>query len=342
MIDAGTSRGPRQARHSNPWLKRLAQAIVVVAALLYLVRLARRHATELADLRLTIAYAPLLAASLLTFAGYLVNVIVWVASLRWWDQHLHFRAALRIWFLSNLARFIPGVVWQFAGLATMSYAAGLSPVAATSAILLQQVGLLCTGLLVSLLLAPGVIPAWTAGLGTTTHLGRAAHAAAALAEGLSVFTRVLFALAMVAVVVALLPVAVRVAARVWGRMTGKAAAMPALTWRNSSLYLAALLIPWILYGAAFWLFGIALIGDHAPSIAVATAAFVTSYVAGIIVVIAPAGIGVREVVLYSALAPIIGPRDAFVLSLLSRLWLVAVEVAAALVVLALPRASRPD
>ncbi len=342
MTDAGIPRGDEPSRRKFHWLKRLIQAVVVAAALVYLVQLARRHSGELRDVSLTIAYVPLLAASLLTLAGYLVNVIVWVTSLRWWKEHIRLAPALRIWFLSNLARFIPGVVWQFAGLAGMSYEAGLSPVAATGAILLQQVGLLCTGLVVSLLLAPAFIPAWTAGLSVSSRTGRAANAIAAWTQSTSAPLRLLIGVLLVLFVVALLPRFVQLAARLWTRMTGRAALMPELNWRRTAGYLGALTLPWILYGVAFWLFGRAMIGNAAPGIAVATAAFVTSYVAGIIVVIAPAGLGVREVVLYSALAPIIGARDAIVLSVFSRVWLVAVEITGALIVLSLPRAARAD
>jgi hypothetical protein len=330
------------SRPSLRWLKRALQAIVVAAALIYLVRLARSHAAEFDNLRLTIRLTPLLAASVLTFAGYLVNVTVWVASLRWWSQHIRLRAAMRIWFLSNLARFIPGVVWQFAGLAGMSYEAGLSPVAATGAILLQQVGLLCTGLVVAILLAPTFIPAWTARVGTATDAGRIGTALATHVQHMSVGARVMLGVVVVIAVIALLPVAVRIAARVWNRVSGRTAAMPVLDWKRAALYLGALTVPWVLYGIAFWLFGIALVGSAAPGVAVATAAFVTSYVAGIIVVIAPAGLGVREVVLYAALTPVIGAKNALLLSVLSRVWLIAVEIVSALIVLALPRPARPD
>lgn len=330
------------SRPSVRWLKRALQAIVVAAALLYLVRLARSHATEFAELRLTIRLTPLLAASALTFAGYLVNVAVWVASLRWWNQHIRFRVAMRIWFLSNLARFIPGVVWQFAGLAAMSYEAGLSPIAATGAILLQQVGLLCTGLVVAILLAPSFIPAWTAHADTGSRAARLGNTLATHVQHMTVASRVMLGVLVVLSMIALLPIAVRLAARAWNRVSGREAAMPALDWRRAALYLVALTVPWVLYGVAFWLFGIALVGTEAPDVAVATAAFVTSYVAGIIVVIAPAGLGVREVVLYAALTPVIGAKYALLLSVLSRVWLIAVEIVSALIVLALPRPARPD
>lgn len=340
MTQASTPVDERATPWTSRWLKRLAQSAVVAVAVVYLIRLVVRHSAELGDLRLTIAYGPLLAASLLTLGGYFVNVVVWVASLRWWDAHVRLMSALRIWFLSNLARFIPGVVWQFAGLASMSYSVGLSPVAATGAILLQQVGLLCTGLVVALMLAPGFIPAWSAGLDQSSRAGRVAQAVAHATLDAPAVLRFAVGAAIVILLVIVLPRLLEWAARLWRRMTGKGVALPRLTWQRTAGYLGALTVPWILYGVAFWLFGLALLGPGAPPLGAAMAAFVTSYVAGIIVVIAPAGLGIREVVLYSSLAPVIGARNALVLSVLSRVWLVAVEVVGALVVLALPQPPR--
>ena len=71
-------------------------------------------------------------------ASYSQLVQLWSSSLPWWDAALRhsptrlswFRA-VRIFFVTNLARYAPGGVWQFAGLAAMSTEAGASPVAAT-------------------------------------------------------------------------------------------------------------------------------------------------------------------------------------------------------------------
>ena len=67
-------------------------------------------------------------------------------------------------------------------------------------------------------------------------------------------------------------------------------------------YTAALVVPWLAYAMAFWLFGRALLGSSAPALEVAGGAFVASYVAGIVAVFAPAGIAVREAALVAIAA----------------------------------------
>jgi len=93
-------------------------------------------------------------------------------------------------------------------------------------------------------------------------------------------------------------------------------------------------LPWIAYGVAFWLFGLALLGDAAPSVLPAAAVFIGSYVAGIIAVFAPGGLGVREAAMVILLSPVTGPAPALLLAIASRLWLVALEILTALGVLA--------
>ena len=321
-------------RHVRPWMKRLAQVAVIGAALLYLVRLAQRHADQLADARLTIDWLPLLAGSSLTLLGYAWNVRLWSWSLRWWRQRLRCVPALRIWFLSNLARFIPGVVWQFAGLAAMSHAQGVSPVAATAAVIVQQVALLVTGLLASLALAPELFGAWAEALPAGSGIGRLAASIAAWTGATSIGMRLLLVAGAFAAGVLLVPLLLRGAAALWARWgRGSAVVLPALGVRDTALYVTAHLVPWALYGIAFHLFAEGILAGATPSPGLAAAAFISSYVAGIIVVVAPAGLGVREVVLYAALRPAIGPGDALVLALLSRVWLVATELAGALIVL---------
>ena len=95
------------------------QAILLGAGTVFLVLAARDNWDALSRFDLRLTFSPLLVASLLTAATWFYLVNIWRQSLAWWTppQYLAYRSALRIWFLTNLARFIPGTVWQFAGLA---------------------------------------------------------------------------------------------------------------------------------------------------------------------------------------------------------------------------------
>jgi hypothetical protein len=71
----------------------------------------------------------------------------------------------------------------------------------------------------------------------------------------------------------------------------------------------------------------------------AAGTFVGSYVAGLVAVFAPGGIIVREAALVAVLSPAIGGETALLLAVASRLWLVALELVTALVVLLWPQRS---
>src|SRR4051794_16306442 len=102
-------------RHRN--IRRVLQAVLFVAALLFVWRFARDHQADIGRVPLKIAVLPLLLASAVWALAFGGLVILWERSLRWWGAQMRSVAALRVFFLSNLARYLPGGVWQFAGLA---------------------------------------------------------------------------------------------------------------------------------------------------------------------------------------------------------------------------------
>jgi hypothetical protein len=287
------------------------QAVALGAGVWFLVRTAARSwgTVALADLRP--AWSPVLLGSVLTGATYVYIVFVWAASLRWWSQHPPFLRAARIWFVSNLARFIPGMVWQLAGLATLARASDISAAAATGGSLLQQVVLLLTGLIVTAAWTPALLVPW---------------ASPWLLAGIALTG----ALALVAV----LPAALPWGGRLLGRLLRRTINWPAPSRASIAVYVASLCVPWVVYGVSFWLFGLGLLGAGAPGFTLAVGGFVASYVAGIIVVFAPSGLVVREAALVAALGPAIGAGPALVLALASRLWLLVVELVTALGVVA--------
>ena len=95
-------------------------------------------------------------------------------------------------------------------------------------------------------------------------------------------------------------------------------------------YAIALIVPWLAYGVAFWLFARGTVGDRAPGLSLSIASFTAAYVWGIIWVPVPAGLGVREAALVALLSPQIGSEVAVILALGSRIWLTLVEIVGAL------------
>lgn len=304
------------------WLRRALQVAGLAAAAWYLVHTAQAHCAELAAVPVQLALFPLLVASVITVLTWFLLVRSWAGSLHWWNQSLPMPQAVRIWFLTNLSRFVPGGIWQFAHLSAEAVGAKVSPVAAAGAVLFQQLVLLGTGVALTAALAPALPGLLPAGLSPA-----AALAVASLG---------------VAAVIILLPVATPALERLTSRLLRRDIAWPTTGRGDLTRYVATLVLPWVAYGVAFWLFGRGLLGPAAPGVVMATAAFVGSYVAGILAVFAPGGIGVREAALVVLLAPAVGPAAALLLAVASRLWLVALEIATALAVLAWQRRANPN
>ena len=294
------------------WWFRALQAVVLAAAAYYLVRVAAPHWPAIRSRDLAWRAGPLAASGVLVLTTLAVLLAAWTASLHWCGAQVRYRDAARIWFTANLARFIPGTVWQFASLAAMASRYQVSMVAATATVLLEQVVLLITGLLVIAALTPAVLHAawWQTALAAAAVLG-AAGLALPRPSG-------------------------RVGHWLERRLPGIRLLWSGMTPARLAMFAVTLVVPWVLYGIAFRFLALGLLGTPPGSWGFYVAAFTGSYVAGVIAVFAPAGLLVREAALIGLLAPLLGSGDAVILAAASRIWLTALEVLAAVVVLALP------
>jgi hypothetical protein len=97
-------------------------------------------------------------------------------------------------------------------------------------------------------------------------------------------------------------------------------------------------VAWLLYGAAFRLLHVALLGPTGDLLR-STAAFTGSYILGFLALFAPGGIGVREGILQDLLGRLglASGADAWLVVLASRAWLTVLEIAPGLLFLAFGR-----
>src|SRR5689334_4725704 len=109
-------------------------AIVVGFAARELARQWQGVAPALEGLRLD--WPRVLASGALVIATYLLLIEAWRATLRVWSESLPFSAAARIWFVSNLGKYVPGKVWQIAAMGALAQKSGVSATAAIGSSLL--------------------------------------------------------------------------------------------------------------------------------------------------------------------------------------------------------------
>lgn len=282
---------------------RLALAILAVAV----VALAARdialqwRAFRASGETLALDWTTLGASASLVLLAYAVLIETWRRVLRAWQSRLSFGDAARIWFISNLGRYIPGKVWQIAAMGALAHEAGASPLAATGSALVVN--------LVNLLVGFAVVAA--SGAALFDRPGASILMSTLLMAGLA-FTPVL------------LPWVARLASRVLRRSIDVPRLPASAIWIATAGCLAA----WLLYGLAFQLLVRGVLGAVPGSYSAYLAAFTGSYLLGYIALFSPGGLGVREEALVIALRKlglgVVG--GAGVVAVASRLWLTALEV----------------
>jgi hypothetical protein len=299
--------------HRRTW--RILQAAAGLVVLYFIVRQFAANWNEITSTRLEWQIQPLyLAASaVLTWVMYGFLMLTWHRFLLDWNQPITRWTAGRIWSVSSLGKYIPGKIWAIAGMALMAQRAGVAPWAATtSAILLQ-----------GLAVGSGVIivgVTGTTGLETSYPWIRVALVVLAVASAIGV-------------TVLISPVFSRSLLRRFAP-DREVSAPRALT---IILGVAANLAAWIGYGVAFWLLARGIMPDLHLPIRAAIGAFTASYLAGLLALLMPGGLVIREGFMVLMLQSVVGFAPATALAVASRLMLTLTEVGVAIPFLVFPR-----
>ena len=208
--------------------------------------------------------------------------------------------ALRIVFTANLGRYLPGRLWQIAGLAVLAGREGISrTVAGVAGVLGQAFALTAVAILASpalIGLGGGEGRAWAVALGVLAIFVVLASIPALVAGGLRIAVRI---------------------ARLSSDPPRPSARLFGLRW------LGWYLMNWIVYAVAFVLFvrGLGFSGGWLELMS----SFAAAYLLGYVAVFAPAGLGVREGFLIAFLQPELASAAVGV-ALLTRVWMTLVEL----------------
>jgi hypothetical protein len=215
--------------------------------------------------------------------------------------------AARIWFGSNLARWLPGAFWQLGAMTEMTRRRGVPVAVSTGAAMLVTVVNLFTGLAVA-----------------------CAFAFPVLRERFGAKGWWIVALGVAAL--SLAPVVVPKLGALAAKLTGREIALPRFGTRAVLVAALSTTIAWLAYGVAFWLMARAVLPRDARSLPGCIALYTLSYLTGLLNP-APAGIGAAEGAMV-VLAPQLGvasQAEAAVLSIIVRLWRTILEIAPGIV-----------
>lgn len=280
-----------------------AQVILGVAVLFFAGRELARQWQELPPqtFELDLGLGAIAASGLIVLVSYTILIQTWRLVLGSWGRTLPMASAARVWFVSNLGRYVPGKVWQIGALGVMAQRRGISPVAATGAAILVN--------LLSVLVGFALVLAFGA-----RTIQQPALAFAAVVLGLAGL--------------ALAPMMLPRLARLLESVTGRSVPVPALPGRAIWISALGTGVAWLLYGTAFQLLALGTLGEAAGIWTEYVAVFVGSYLVGYLVLLSPGGLVVRELAMAAALTSLglATADEALVLAFVSRVWLTVLEL----------------
>ncbi len=300
---------PRRVKTRVPrWAVWAIQIALTLAATYFLFRSLRLSWGEIADVDLAQwrpRALPFVASFILILVVFVYLVVLWALMVRkLGGPGLGLGESARIFFVANLGRYVPGKVWQMAGLTYLAGKRGVSlPVASSAAVLGQIFALGAAATLAAIALAVG------AGARFPSELVPWALALGALIA-----------------IVTTVPAALRPLLRVAFKLSRSAEETPQLDPWFGARWLALYLPAWLGYGIAFGLLWSSFAPLPAVSWHAALGSFAGAYFLGYAAVFAPAGVGVREGAMAVLLAPWMGAAEAAVLAVIARLWMTAAEL----------------
>ena len=214
---------------------------------------------------------------------------------------------ITLFFKSQLGKYLPGSVWQYAGRVGLARNRGV-PIQRGFVSIVAEIG----------------YSAFAAAAASSLLLGWVGTAAVFLGSA------------------ALLTLAVGFRGRLTGPIGrfGRPNVLAAL--RAGPTAVVLYLIVWGMYGLAFWATGRALFAVPATDIPRYIGVFALAWLAGLVAFFAPGGIGVREAVIAALLTGRLGQADAIVLAATSRIVLSAIDLVAGAASFGLPALRRRE
>ncbi len=294
----------------------LAQWVFAAAIVWYAVAALRGqwHGATMRLQTLDPSWSRIAIATVIVLATYALLIETWRRIVVASGESLPFNTAARIWFVSNLGKYVPGKVWSIAAMTMMARDNRVSPiVAAGSSVLIQMVTI-------------------AAGIGVVLVAG---------AQSIDQPVTAAFAGLAILAIMAATPVLLPASARLASSLTGRSFSLPKISQRVVWAAAAKSAVAWIAYGVAFQVFVYAILGNATGATSSYVAVYAASYIIGFLALFAPGGAVVRESAMIAGLLRLglSDQADALAIAVASRFWLTLTELLPGLVYLALHRRS---
>jgi hypothetical protein len=234
-------------------------------------------------------------------------VKIWSRILRHTGSSVSYFKLFKVWFFSNLGRYLPGKVWQFLGMIYMLEKRGVPKKHTLSTAVLAQSLSVISGLLIALLF-----------LGTNVYSQFLSQNPGLVLVG------VVFVLGILVLVC--YPRVLEKTLNLGLRILKKEKIELDISTKDVIIYLLGYSVSWLLFGLAFLIFIKAMAQAPFSMYLSLTGAFAFAANIGFLALFVPGGMGVREGILVLLLSPFFPLPVATLISLLARLWVTLAEL----------------
>ena len=283
----------------NKKFVRVAKLLLLALVLFFVVKNIVDNFSNIKGIDLSnLNYGYVLPALLVTVVSLFIPVFAWKYLLGTLGSDLKISKAMRIWFISNLGRYIPGKVWQISGLIVLSNKEGISKKVSSVSVIYSQIVANLIGL----------------SLGVFLFFRYEKH------------TDYFFILITVLLTLAILPFMINKLAILALSILKKPKETFEVSYGKFIIYVFMQLVNWIVMGAAFVLFINIFTELSISQHPVALFILPISWTLGLLAIFAPGGIGVREGIMTVYLSMFISPGLAAVIPWIYRIWLTIFEL----------------
>lgn len=301
---------------ARPGRRRLVTVLTVVLLVVAGAALVRQW-DDLADQLARMSWPWVVASAALAVPAVAGSAWAWRALLVGFGGVLPVRTAAGVFFAGQLGKYVPGGVWTVVAHAEVGRVHGADRMATASASVASMLVTLGTGVPAAAVVLP------------FTGAGAAGR-------------YWWLALAVVACAVGVQPRVIDWGMRTLARLTRREVRVTRLSRRALAISIGWSVVVWVLYGLHLYCLGRAVGAGGADLLARSIGGFALAWCVGFVVVVAPAGLGVREAALVVALGPAVPPGAALAMAVVSRVVLSVVDVIWGSVgVLVLLRRGRP-
>jgi len=244
----------------------------------------------------------LLLAVVLSIGGLFANMMVWREIIADLGSPLSMAAAWRIFFIGNLSKYIPGSIWPVLVQAELGADHGIPRSRSAISVLVSYTVMTLSGLVVAAITLP------FAAAGSVTQY--------------------LWILLLIPVgIAALSPPVLNRLLRLVMRVARQPALGQGVSYKGLARTMAWALAAWAVNGLFIYVLMRQLAGDRQGTLLVSIGAYSLSWAVGFVAVFAPAGVGVREAVMWAALGAVTTHPIALAVALLQRAISVVADAA---------------